>query len=110
MSKITTPPEKKRLSLELDRRNTYGENDKSSRKNIPKGRARVHRNERRMVEQMLSHGHVTAPNDEAVAIENNVKTKTRAKKLAGFKKHADAPLGETITRKLAIRKRVASKA
>ena len=56
-----------------------------------------------MVEQMLSHGHVTAPNDEAVAIESNVKTKTRAKKLVGFKKHADTPLGETVTHKLASR-------
>jgi hypothetical protein len=110
MSKITSPPEKKRLSLELDRRNTYGENDKSSRKNIPKSRARVHRNERRMVEQMLSHGHVTAPNDEAVAIESNVKAKTRSKKLVGFKKCADTALGVTVAKKIARRKRVASKA
>src|SRR5690242_19968738 len=32
------PPAKKHLSYERDRRNTYGENDKSSRKNIPVGK------------------------------------------------------------------------
>jgi hypothetical protein len=34
MSTIKNPEEKKRLSLERDRRNQYGENDKASRKAI----------------------------------------------------------------------------
>ncbi len=33
MSQRRTPQEKKELSYERDRRNTYGENDKASRKN-----------------------------------------------------------------------------
>ena len=42
-----TPQEKKRLSLQKDRRNFYGENDKASRKNIPRAKARVNRANRR---------------------------------------------------------------
>jgi hypothetical protein len=42
-----TPQEKKRLSYERDRRNTYGENDKSSRKNIPRGKRLASRAARR---------------------------------------------------------------
>ena len=42
-----TPQEKKRLSYERDGRNTYGENDKSSRKNIPRGKRLVNRAARR---------------------------------------------------------------
>lgn len=38
-----SPQEKKRLSLKKDRRNTYGENDKASRKNIPRSKAKSHR-------------------------------------------------------------------
>jgi hypothetical protein len=38
MSKTKIPEEKKRLSLEKDRRNTFRENSKSSRKNIAKGK------------------------------------------------------------------------
>lgn len=42
-----TPREKKRLSLEKDGRNAYGENDKASRKNIPRAKARANRANRR---------------------------------------------------------------
>ncbi|MFB7781192.1 hypothetical protein [Streptomyces vinaceus] len=42
-----TPQEKKRLSYLKDRRNAYGENDKSSRKNIPRSRRARHHELRR---------------------------------------------------------------
>jgi hypothetical protein len=51
----TTPQEKKRLSLEKGRRNTYGENDKASRKNIPRAKARVNRAHRSMDRQILDN-------------------------------------------------------
>lgn len=35
LMKRRSPQEKKRLSYAKDRRNDYGENDKSSRKNVP---------------------------------------------------------------------------
>ena len=37
-----SPQEKKSLSYGRDRRNDYGENDKASRKNIPRAKARSH--------------------------------------------------------------------
>jgi hypothetical protein len=42
-----SPREKKALSYVCDRRNDYGENDKASRKNIPRAKARSHRLVRR---------------------------------------------------------------
>ena len=41
------PQEKQVLSYAKDRRNSYGENDKASRKNIPRAEARVNRANRR---------------------------------------------------------------
>jgi hypothetical protein len=38
-----TPPEKKRLSYLKDRRDDYGENAKSSRKNLPRSKAHARR-------------------------------------------------------------------
>jgi hypothetical protein len=48
-----TPQQKKALSYGKDRRNCYGENSKSSRKNIPKTRAHTHRAYRQKVKQSL---------------------------------------------------------
>lgn len=47
MKKRRSPQEKKALSYAKDRRNTYGENQKSSRKNIPLSKAKGHRALRR---------------------------------------------------------------
>src|SRR4028119_181715 len=46
-----TPQEKKRLSYAKDRRNTYGENDKSSRKNIRRRKRHPNRSNRRTARQ-----------------------------------------------------------
>jgi hypothetical protein len=53
VSKVKTPQQKKRLSYQHDRRNTYGENQKSSRKNIPRSKQLSHQDERRSVRQAL---------------------------------------------------------
>ena len=53
MSTVKSPGEKKQLSLKLDRRNTYGENAKASRKGIQKGKQRQHMNERRSTGEVL---------------------------------------------------------
>jgi hypothetical protein len=108
MSKISDPIEKKRLSLTLDRRNVYGENARSSRKNIPAAKARGHRKERRVVGELLSHGHVAGPDDDAVAIEGQIKTRTRAKKLVGFKKVPDQPLADVVAHKLQSRRKASA--
>ena len=54
VSKIKSPQEKKRASLEFDRRNIYGENSKASRKGIQKGKQRSHMEERRSAKAKLS--------------------------------------------------------
>jgi len=41
MGRRKTPQEKKQLSYDRDRRSIYGENDKSSRKNIPLSKQRA---------------------------------------------------------------------
>jgi len=45
--KSMSPQEKKAMSYKKDRRNTYGENDKASRKKVPKSKAIAHRKLRR---------------------------------------------------------------
>jgi hypothetical protein len=49
-----TPQQKKQLSYERDCRNGYGENSKSSRKNIPLRRARKHRQYRHAIKQAVA--------------------------------------------------------
>ena len=49
-----TPQEKKVLSYEHDRRNSYGQNDKASRKAIPARKASENRKSRRKAGQSLA--------------------------------------------------------
>ena len=109
MSTIKSPQEKKRLSLELDRRNTYGENDKSSRKNIPLAKAKSHRDSRRTVGQKLAEA-LHHPTVEATdTADANVLSTARKKKVGAFKKWPDGPLGGSVAKKLAQRKAEAIK-
>ena len=55
MSRIKSPQDKKNASLERDRRNTYGENAKSSRKNIPQSKQLSHQAERRATKALWSN-------------------------------------------------------
>ncbi len=100
MSKIKSPSEKKALSLDLDRRNTYGENAKASRKNIPRGKQRSHQHERRAVGQILGGVQSGPDPDDVFAAEGAAKAAAQAKKLRAFKKEPDTPLGVVVERKL----------
>jgi|SRR5215213_967056 len=105
MSKIKSPEEKKRKSYENDGRNCFGENAKSSRKNIPRGKQRGHMAERRVAEEALK---VLGPSpDESLAeeVEGTIKTKTKEQRLQGFKKKPDLPLREALKRREELRKR-----
>lgn len=104
MSKVRTPGEKKRLSYEHDRRNTYGENQKSSRKNIPKSKQRSHQDERRSVRQALLGAQGDVPDEVADEAQSRVLQKGRIKKLSAFRKSPDRPLGEVVERRLRRRK------
>jgi hypothetical protein len=91
-----SPQEKKRLSYERDRRNTYGENDKSSRKNIPRAKRRARRANRRLVSTALAavQGVVVESVAEA-AVERINRTRPRA-----FRKYPDTPLGDVVADRL----------
>lgn len=90
-----TPREKKRLSLEKDRRNFYGEDDKSSRKNIPKAKSRVNRANRRADSVALS-GAVGVP-DETVDTAAEDAVKGRRRKV--WRKVPDESLGHKLARR-----------
>ena len=99
MSKIKSPQQKKRLSLKHDRRNTYGENSKSSRKNIARAKRRSHKLERKALSEPLQS--LTGQFDEARTTEAEllaVSRFSRAKRKA-FKKNPDTPLGAVIKHK-----------
>jgi hypothetical protein len=100
VSKVKTPQDKKRQSYELDRRNTYGENQKSSRKNIPRSKQLSHQDERRSVRQVLVSVHGGVTREVADEAQSQAMIKGRMKKLKGFRKLPDSPLGEVVKRRL----------
>ena len=99
MSKVKTPQEKKRQSYQHDRRNTYGENQKSSRKNIPRSKQLSHQDERRSVRQVLIATQGRVADEVADEAQSQALGKGRIKKLRAFRKSPDQPLGEVIKRR-----------
>ena len=100
MSKVKSPQEKKSASLNFDCRNIYGENDKSSRKNIPRSKQRSHQAERRAVNQPLLQ--LSGKVDEDVVNEVEAETRKRAikQKRWSFRKSPDVPLKSVLIRKI----------
>jgi hypothetical protein len=98
-----TPQEKKELSLKRDRRNVYGENDKASRKGIPRSKQRSHMAERRAVQSALAPVKQAGAFDVEVAdeVQFAAKTKTIVGKRKSFRKKPDQPLGLILEKKLA---------
>src|SRR4051812_1361795 len=90
-----TPQQKKELSYGKDRRNTYGENSKSSRKNIPLSKALDIRSERRAQDSALAKAIVATNVDQLDAAENTM----RATKPRQWRKSPDEPLGEVLISK-----------
>jgi hypothetical protein len=103
MSTVKGPSEKKQLSLKLDRRNTYGENAKASRKGIQSGKQRQHMNERRSAGEVLRGLKGNIPEDEASDAELLIKTRIVGSRRNGFKKQPDTPLGIVLSTKKAGR-------
>jgi hypothetical protein len=96
MSKIKSPSEKKRLSLSLDRRNSYRENSKASRKGIPLSKARAHREQRRSVTNVLLGLVTSASGQSAEAADASTRVAAKRKKVGAFKKWPDQPLSVHI--------------
>ena len=88
-----SPPEKKRLSLKKDRRNSYGENDKSSRKNIPRSKALSHRKVRG---KAASLEHDWERIDEATAESRELTLVTPRLRKGRFRKSPDMPLEKIL--------------
>jgi hypothetical protein len=91
-----TPQEKKRLSYLKDRRNTYGENDKSSRKNIRRNKQIVNRANRRLRRQEIA----AAAGLAAPEAQENVEIMATGRRPKRWHKWADDPLGVVLLRKL----------
>lgn len=93
---MKTPQEKKSQSYAKDRRNTFGENSKATRKGIPLSKARANRAERHAQDHLLSEILKTGEDEQFSAVENTV----RATKPRQWRKSADIPLGEVLARRL----------
>ncbi|MFC7380381.1 hypothetical protein [Brevundimonas sp. GCM10030266] len=88
-----SPQENKALSYAHDRRNTYGESDKASRKAIPARKAGENRNSRRKAVQALG---VVEILDEAALDVLESSLKHDIERVGGWTKAADEPLGEFL--------------
>jgi len=92
MSKRKSPQDKKRESYLHDRRNTYGENDKASRKNIPLRKRKVNRADRRIVVTDLTELAKSAGAMSQDLDDLDLSPRPRA----WFKKKPDEPLGQVL--------------
>jgi hypothetical protein len=88
--KRRSPQEKKRLSYSRDRRNDYGENDKSSRKNIARNKRTRLRAERHYRRQQLAAAVGPVDDDVEVAVQDRV---TRPRHGYRWRKQPDVQLG-----------------
>ncbi len=98
MVKVNRPPaEKKRLSYERDGRNTYGQNNKASRRRIPAFKAASNRAMRHAVMQTLK----AAPSSD-IDLERadaSIADKTYIGLHPSKRKAADEPLGAVLAKK-----------
>lgn len=94
--KRLTPQEKKALSYERDRRNTYGNSPQAARKAIPLRKTLRNRANRHLQNQQLRYSG-PAP-AELLADEFESRMYQRAPRV--WRKDADSPLGEVIASKV----------
>jgi hypothetical protein len=99
MSKLKTPKQKKLASLALDRRNVYGENDKASRKLIPRGKQSSQQALRSAAKRPLLNTETLVDEDSANRVEFEVQSAVIRAKRKIFKKRPDAPLGAVLKAK-----------
>jgi hypothetical protein len=91
-----SPQEKKQLSYDKDRRNSYGQSDKGSRRIIPGHKRRVNRANRHHDRQAL-HGStgIRGPGTDDIAEE-----RLHARRRKTWRKYPDETLREAVKRKL----------
>lgn len=93
-----TPQEKKRESYEKDRRNAYGENAKSSRKNIPRRKRAVASANRARASQPFRQP--AGDSDSQEALQEAVESK----RLKRWRKSPDIPLKDSLKRQERFRR------
>ncbi|MGC2636512.1 MAG: hypothetical protein WA294_04995 [Acidobacteriaceae bacterium] len=96
MSKLKSPQEKKSASLDHDRRNAYFENDKSSRKNIPRSKKLSHQAARKAANQPLQKLRGEVDENQALNAELQARVRGIEKSRTIFNKKPDATLRETL--------------
>lgn len=94
-----SPPEKKQLSYERDRRNAYSENSKSSRKNIRLRKRGVNQANRHAYKQLL--GVIDPESGEPQPNSGVVVRRPQT-----WRKVADIPLGDMVKKKIFRRARL----
>ena len=99
MSRLKSPQEKKFASLNRDRRNNYGENDKASRKAIPRNKQKSRQAERRAANQPVSALKGNVEEDAANSAEMQSRAQIVLQKRNGFRKRPDIPLRDILARK-----------
>jgi hypothetical protein len=99
------PQEKKALSYAKDRRNDYGENDKSSRKNIRRNKRIRNRADRHREHQVLSAATGRVVTEAAERAEGRLLAKKSMWMTKRWRKWRDAPLAEIVMYKLRRRAR-----
>lgn len=90
-----SPQEKKRLTYTRDRRNEYGENDKSSRRNVPRSKRAPHRANRHRAHLVLGTLAGAAVPDDSEA-GDVVEARLKARKPKVWRKRADTPLADAL--------------
>jgi hypothetical protein len=101
-----SPQEKKALSYARDRRNDYGENDKSSRKNIRRNKRDPNRSDRHRQRQVLAAAAgLTVDLNLAEATERVLAVKKSKWYTARWRKWRDAPLADVVEYQLRRRER-----
>lgn len=95
-----SPPEKKALSYAKDRRNDYGENDKSSRKNIRRNKRTPNRADRHRDHQLLAGATGPVVVETAEHVEDRLLVKKSMWFTKRWRKWRDAPLADVVAYKL----------
>ena len=95
--RLRSPQEKKELSYAKDRRNGYGGNDKSFRRNIPRSKRVPHRADQHRAHQILAQAAGATGADLAERSERRL-AHARPTRVTGFRKSPDEPLRRHVER------------
>jgi hypothetical protein len=106
MAARKSPHEKKALSYAKDRRNDYGENDKSSRKAIRQNKRMPNRADRHREQRILASAVGPAADEAAELVEDRLHAKKSMWLTKRWRKWRDAPLADVVVYKLRRRVRL----